>query len=108
MGDHDGINDGINDKRALGPWRVVECSGLHDFMIVDADGTAIAELCGDRAVAEANAAFIVGAPEMSAVVRLVAVLDQFPGIPVAPAIIAYAKALRARIEGLKEARTDVA
>lgn len=85
-----------------GPWRVEECSGLHDFMVVSDEWT-VAELCGDRHIAEANARLIAAAPEMLAVLRaFLAWGDQREEqkYPDAYKPWANARALLARLDGV--------
>lgn len=48
---------------AAGPWSVVECSGFHEFMVTSDEWT-VAELCGERARAEANARLIAASPAL--------------------------------------------
>lgn len=55
-------------KCTPGPWSVVECSGLHDHMVVSAEWT-VAELCGESATAAANALLIAAAPDMHDALR---------------------------------------
>jgi hypothetical protein len=55
---------------APGPWTVIECAGLHEWM-VESTEWVVAEMCGERERALANAHLIAAAPDLLAALKAI-------------------------------------